>query len=93
MCFHFSAEAEGYSLAHMEFNVPLNALFFKFQFSLIFDCFKRRVYPTVQTIPFQENLARPKPDVTEAKKEDTLQSREISQEYVQETWRDIIRIQ
>lgn len=47
VCFHFSAEAEGYSLAHMEFNVPLNALFFKFQFSLIFDCLKRRVYPTV----------------------------------------------
>ncbi|NXK69340.1 DEP1A protein, partial [Sylvietta virens] len=39
-----------------------------------------------------ENLARPKPDVTEEKKEDTLQRREISQEYVQETWRNIIRI-
>ncbi|NXU42527.1 DEP1A protein, partial [Drymodes brunneopygia] len=38
-----------------------------------------------------ENLARPKPDGTEGKKEDT-QRREISQEYVQETWRDIIRI-
>ncbi|NXX31232.1 DEP1A protein, partial [Nicator chloris] len=37
-----------------------------------------------------ENLARPKPDVTEEKKEDTLQRREISQEYVQETWRNII---
>ncbi|NXH28736.1 DEP1A protein, partial [Myiagra hebetior] len=39
-----------------------------------------------------ENLARPKPDVTEGKKEDTLQGREISQEYVQETWRNIILI-
>ncbi|NXJ26097.1 DEP1A protein, partial [Dicrurus megarhynchus] len=39
-----------------------------------------------------ENLARPKPDVTEEKKGDTLQGREISQEYVQETWRNIIQI-
>ncbi|NWY38180.1 DEP1A protein, partial [Sylvia atricapilla] len=39
-----------------------------------------------------ENLPRPKADVTEEKKEDTLQRREISQEYVQETWRNIIQI-
>ncbi|NXQ04804.1 DEP1A protein, partial [Vidua macroura] len=39
-----------------------------------------------------ENLARPKADVREEKKEGTLQRREISQEYVQETWRNIIRI-
>ncbi|NXM61901.1 DEP1A protein, partial [Illadopsis cleaveri] len=39
-----------------------------------------------------ENLPRPKADVTEEKKEDTVQRREISQEYVQETWRNIIRI-
>ncbi|NXI19885.1 DEP1A protein, partial [Irena cyanogastra] len=39
-----------------------------------------------------ENLARPKPDVREEKKEGTLQRREISQEYVQETWRKIIQI-
>ncbi|XP_038000416.1 DEP domain-containing protein 1A isoform X2 [Motacilla alba alba] len=39
-----------------------------------------------------ENLARPRADVTEEKKEGTLQRREISQEYVQETWRNIIRI-
>ncbi|NXO08108.1 DEP1A protein, partial [Oriolus oriolus] len=39
-----------------------------------------------------ENLARPKPSVTEVKKEDTLQGREISQEYVQETWRNIILV-
>ncbi|NXY11603.1 DEP1A protein, partial [Pteruthius melanotis] len=39
-----------------------------------------------------ENLARPKPEVIEGKKEETLQEREISQEYVQETWRNIILI-
>ncbi|NXQ44395.1 DEP1A protein, partial [Catharus fuscescens] len=39
-----------------------------------------------------ENLARPKADGTEEKKEDTLQRREISQEDVQETWRNIIQI-
>ncbi|NWT30416.1 DEP1A protein, partial [Cardinalis cardinalis] len=39
-----------------------------------------------------ENLARPKADVAEEKKEGTLQRREISQEYVQETWRNIIQI-
>ncbi|NWS92939.1 DEP1A protein, partial [Toxostoma redivivum] len=39
-----------------------------------------------------ENLARPKADVTEEKKEETLQKREITQEDVQETWRNIIRI-
>ncbi|NWZ73685.1 DEP1A protein, partial [Acrocephalus arundinaceus] len=39
-----------------------------------------------------ENLPRPKPAVREEKKEETLQKREISQEYVQETWRNIIQI-
>ncbi|XP_030809739.1 DEP domain-containing protein 1A isoform X6 [Camarhynchus parvulus] len=39
-----------------------------------------------------ENLARPRADVAEEKKEGTLQRREISQEYVQETWRNIIHI-
>ncbi|NXB53332.1 DEP1A protein, partial [Leucopsar rothschildi] len=39
-----------------------------------------------------ENLARPKSDVTEEKKGDNLQRREITQEDVQETWRNIIRI-
>ncbi|NWV53546.1 DEP1A protein, partial [Daphoenositta chrysoptera] len=39
-----------------------------------------------------ENLTRPKADVIEGKKEDTLQGREISQENVQETWRNIILI-
>ncbi|NXV06281.1 DEP1A protein, partial [Cettia cetti] len=39
-----------------------------------------------------ENLPRPKADVTEEKKEETLQRRELSQECVQETWRNIIQI-
>ncbi|NXS88889.1 DEP1A protein, partial [Erpornis zantholeuca] len=39
-----------------------------------------------------ENLARPKPEVLEQKEEETLQGREINQEYVQETWRNIILI-
>ncbi|RLV85288.1 hypothetical protein DV515_00016117 [Chloebia gouldiae] len=50
------------------------------------------VYLTVSTTHFQENIARPKADVTEDKKEGTAQRREISQEYVQETWRNIIQI-
>ncbi|NXP42864.1 DEP1A protein, partial [Leiothrix lutea] len=39
-----------------------------------------------------ENFPRPKAGVAEEKKEDTLPRREISQEYVQETWRNIIRL-
>ncbi|NXD29521.1 DEP1A protein, partial [Spelaeornis formosus] len=39
-----------------------------------------------------ENIARPKADVTEEKKEEPLQRREISQEDVQETWRNIIQV-
>ncbi|NXY18500.1 DEP1A protein, partial [Atrichornis clamosus] len=39
-----------------------------------------------------ENLAKPKPVVKEENKEHMLQRREISQEYVQETWRNIILI-
>ncbi|XP_021391296.2 DEP domain-containing protein 1A isoform X3 [Lonchura striata] len=39
-----------------------------------------------------ENIARPKADVTGEKKEGTVPRREISQEYVQETWRNIIQI-
>uniref|UniRef100_A0A8C5J2S3 DEP domain containing 1 n=1 Tax=Junco hyemalis TaxID=40217 RepID=A0A8C5J2S3_JUNHY len=39
-----------------------------------------------------ENLARPKADVAEEKKEGTQQRREITQEYVQETWRNTIQI-
>ncbi|XP_071421412.1 DEP domain-containing protein 1A isoform X3 [Pithys albifrons albifrons] len=39
-----------------------------------------------------ENLGKTKPDVTKEDKEDTLQRKEISQEYVKETWRNIILI-
>ncbi|NXF03364.1 DEP1A protein, partial [Smithornis capensis] len=39
-----------------------------------------------------ENLEKPKRDLTEENKEDTLQGKEISQEYVQEVWRNIILI-
>ncbi|OWK53886.1 DEP domain-containing protein 1A [Lonchura striata] len=46
----------------------------------------------LSTTRFQENIARPKADVTGEKKESTVPRREISQEYVQETWRNIIQI-
>ncbi|NXK86538.1 DEP1A protein, partial [Formicarius rufipectus] len=39
-----------------------------------------------------ENLEKAKPDVIKGNKEDTLQRKEISQEYVLETWRNIILI-
>ncbi|XP_027746855.1 uncharacterized protein LOC114061042 isoform X4 [Empidonax traillii] len=39
-----------------------------------------------------ENLEKAKPDVIKENKEDTLQNKEISQQYVQETWRNIILI-
>ncbi|NXI91315.1 DEP1A protein, partial [Psophia crepitans] len=39
-----------------------------------------------------ENLGKAKPDITEENEEDTLHRKEISQEYVQETWRNIILI-
>ncbi|NXQ56304.1 DEP1A protein, partial [Anthoscopus minutus] len=52
----------------------------------------KRAWKKQEILQSLENLARPKPDVTEEKKEDTLQRREISQEYVQETWRNIIQI-
>jgi len=41
----------------------------------------------------QENLEKIKPDIIEENKEDTLHRKEISQEYVQETWRNIILLQ
>ncbi|XP_041886903.1 DEP domain-containing protein 1A isoform X1 [Corvus kubaryi] len=52
----------------------------------------RRALKKPEFLQSLENLARPKPDVIREKKEDTLQGREISQEYVQETWRNIILI-
>ncbi|NXV20947.1 DEP1A protein, partial [Cepphus grylle] len=39
-----------------------------------------------------ENLENANPDIIEENKEDTLHRKEISQEYVQETWRNIILI-
>ncbi|KFO96325.1 DEP domain-containing protein 1A, partial [Calypte anna] len=39
-----------------------------------------------------ENLEKTNPDVSVEKKEDTLHGKEISQEYVKETWRNIIVI-
>ncbi|NXC60950.1 DEP1A protein, partial [Aleadryas rufinucha] len=50
----------------------------------------RRALKKPEFLQSLENLARPKPDVIEEKKEEKLQGREISQEYVQETWRNII---
>ncbi|NXC05531.1 DEP1A protein, partial [Orthonyx spaldingii] len=52
----------------------------------------KRALKKTEFLQSLENLARPKPDVTEEKKEGTLQRREISQECVQETWRNIILI-
>ncbi|NXH89838.1 DEP1A protein, partial [Edolisoma coerulescens] len=52
----------------------------------------KRVLKKPEFLQSLENLARPKPEVIEEKKEDTVQGREISQEYVQETWRNIIQI-
>lgn len=47
----------------------------------------------VQTTHFQENLEKTKPDRIEENEEDMLHRKEISQEYVKETWRNIILIQ
>ncbi|NWH94547.1 DEP1A protein, partial [Aegithalos caudatus] len=52
----------------------------------------KRVLKKQDFLQSLENLPRPKAAVREEKKEDTLQRREISQEYVQETWRNIIQI-
>lgn len=47
----------------------------------------------VETTYFQENLEKTNPDIIEENKEDILHRKEISHEYVQETWRNIILIQ
>ncbi|XP_056354094.1 DEP domain-containing protein 1A isoform X1 [Oenanthe melanoleuca] len=52
----------------------------------------KKALKKLEVLQSLENLARPKADVTEEKKKDTLQRREISQEDVQETWRNIIQI-
>uniref|UniRef100_A0A803W6M9 DEP domain containing 1 n=1 Tax=Ficedula albicollis TaxID=59894 RepID=A0A803W6M9_FICAL len=52
----------------------------------------KKALKKLEVLQSLENLARPKADVTEEKKKDTLQRREISQEDVQETWRNVIQI-
>lgn len=62
-------------------------------FYLVLNYFKRLLYLMVQTTNFQENLEKTKPERIEENKEDMLHRKEISQEYVKETWRNIILIQ
>ncbi|XP_065698674.1 DEP domain-containing protein 1A isoform X3 [Patagioenas fasciata] len=50
----------------------------------------RRTFRKHELLQSLENLENPKPDTIEESKEDALHREEISQEYVQETWRNII---
>nr|XP_009939040.1 PREDICTED: DEP domain-containing protein 1A [Opisthocomus hoazin] len=50
----------------------------------------RRTVKKHELLQSLENLEKIKPDIIEENKEDTLHRKEISQEYVQETWRNII---
>nr|XP_021152227.1 DEP domain-containing protein 1A isoform X3 [Columba livia] len=50
----------------------------------------RRTFRKHELLQSLENLENPKPDTIEENKEDALHRKEISQEYVQETWRNII---
>ncbi|XP_065513169.1 DEP domain-containing protein 1A isoform X2 [Caloenas nicobarica] len=50
----------------------------------------RRTFRKHELLQSLENLENPKPDTIEENKEDALHRKEISQEYVQETWRSII---
>ncbi|NXL02350.1 DEP1A protein, partial [Mesembrinibis cayennensis] len=52
----------------------------------------RRTFKKHELLQSLENLEQTKPDIIEENKEDTLHRKEISQEYVQETWRSIILI-
>ncbi|XP_064310920.1 DEP domain-containing protein 1A isoform X1 [Phalacrocorax carbo] len=52
----------------------------------------RRTFKKHELLQSLENLEKTKPDIIEENKEDTLHRKEISQEYVQETWRNIILI-
>ncbi|XP_010291091.1 PREDICTED: DEP domain-containing protein 1A, partial [Phaethon lepturus] len=52
----------------------------------------RRAFKKHELLQSLENLEKVKPDRTEENKEGTLPRKEISQEYVQETWRNIILI-
>ncbi|KAM9239633.1 DEP domain-containing protein 1A isoform 2-T2 [Leptosomus discolor] len=52
----------------------------------------RRTFKKHELLQSLENLLKTNPDIIEENKKDTLHKREISQEYVQETWRNIILI-
>ncbi|NWU69388.1 DEP1A protein, partial [Pterocles burchelli] len=52
----------------------------------------RRTFRKHELLQSLENIEKTKPDIIEENKEDTLHKKEISQEYVQETWRNIILI-
>ncbi|KAM6124632.1 DEP domain-containing protein 1A isoform 2-T2 [Pterocles gutturalis] len=52
----------------------------------------RRTFRKHESLQSLENIEKPKPNIIEENKEDTLHKKEISQEYVQETWRNIILI-
>ncbi|XP_040466257.1 DEP domain-containing protein 1A isoform X2 [Falco naumanni] len=52
----------------------------------------RRALKKHESLQSLENLGKTKRDIIEENKEDALHRREISQEYVQETWRNIILI-
>ncbi|NWR61651.1 DEP1A protein, partial [Bucorvus abyssinicus] len=52
----------------------------------------RRTFKKHEFLQSLENLENPSLDITEENKDDTLHRKEISQEYVQETWRNIILI-
>uniref|UniRef100_A0A8D0FYA9 DEP domain-containing protein 1B n=1 Tax=Strix occidentalis caurina TaxID=311401 RepID=A0A8D0FYA9_STROC len=52
----------------------------------------RRTLKKHELLRSLENLEKTKPDIIEENKEDILPKKEISQEYVEETWRNIILI-
>ncbi|KFV14562.1 DEP domain-containing protein 1A, partial [Tauraco erythrolophus] len=52
----------------------------------------RRTFKKHELLQSLENVEKTKPNIIEENKEDTLHRKEVSQEYVQETWRNIILI-
>ncbi|NXP76696.1 DEP1A protein, partial [Ramphastos sulfuratus] len=52
----------------------------------------RRTFKKLELLQSLENIGKPIPDRTEEKKADKLHRNEISQEYVEETWRNVILI-
>ncbi|XP_061859497.1 DEP domain-containing protein 1A isoform X4 [Colius striatus] len=52
----------------------------------------RRTFKKHELLQALDNLEKAKPDKREENKEETLHRKEISEEYVQETWRNIILI-